>query len=423
MEVETGRYVDFDGHWYIFDGNVQELSADIYMRWDESPNSDTPKLPLQILALPEPPETAPSIDVIILYPENALSKMYRIGDTGEWKDYTSQLSIDYNTRVYARTQYQDGTWSDIISYTITNVFKQLEIGDIQDYVPKTQEALDSSGNTVTIPEGFKVASDSGQTVADGIVIEDRNANQFVWIPVGNYIAKDGQEKENKIARRTFTSTTSTTVASGASITVSYPFFGEEDSRSILATQEEKYQIDYFLSSAQANKGFYIGRYEQGVGNIIRQGQSVETTLTRDESLEACKSMYGASSSVVSSLINSYAWDTALNFICQNNAPGYTLATAQDAKYANVGTYKPAKTGEYQYNGVVVDRYSNLFDFLGNYREMTTEGVYYLYAFRGTCRGGSLSSIDKYNFQYVSYRSVLELDQTGNAYRTVLYLTK
>ena len=44
---------------------------------------------------------------------------------------------------------------------------------------------DTLGNPVYIPGGFKIASDSGSTVRDGIVIEDASGNQFVWIPVSN----------------------------------------------------------------------------------------------------------------------------------------------------------------------------------------------------------------------------------------------
>jgi len=53
---------------------------------------------------------------------------------------------------------------------------------------------DKYGNPITIPVGFKVASDSGEDVTQGIVIEDndlyeytdgtKRGNQYVWIPTG-----------------------------------------------------------------------------------------------------------------------------------------------------------------------------------------------------------------------------------------------
>ena len=42
-----------------------------------------------------------------------------------------------------------------------------------------------SDGDVWIPEGFKIAETSASTVQGGIVIEDSNENQFVWIPVAN----------------------------------------------------------------------------------------------------------------------------------------------------------------------------------------------------------------------------------------------
>ena len=41
--------------------------------------------------------------------------------------------------------------------------------------------------TVTVPAGFQIAQDSGNTIEEGIVIEDIKSNQFVWVPVrGEY---------------------------------------------------------------------------------------------------------------------------------------------------------------------------------------------------------------------------------------------
>lgn len=64
---------------------------------------------------------------------------------------------------------------------------------------------DKNGNKVPIPEGFKIANDSGTTVQEGIVIEDVTAStdeniqgsQYVWIPVGKF-KKDNEEMSNEI---------------------------------------------------------------------------------------------------------------------------------------------------------------------------------------------------------------------------------
>lgn len=47
---------------------------------------------------------------------------------------------------------------------------------------KKQKKKKQKGGTYYIPEGFKLAEDSTWKIDDGIVVEDRNGNQWVWIP-------------------------------------------------------------------------------------------------------------------------------------------------------------------------------------------------------------------------------------------------
>ena len=93
-----------------------------------------------------------------------------------------------------------------------------------------------------------------------------------------------------------------------------------------------------------------------------------TNITRDEAIAKSEELYGTENEFVKSeLISSYAWDTALNFICQNNNEGYLLATTNDSVYGNIGTNKEELTGEYE-----ADDYCNIHDLLGNCFEWTTE---------------------------------------------------
>ena len=75
--------------------------------------------------------------------------------------------------------------------------------------------------------------------------------------------------------------------------------------------------------------------------------------------------YSGNTYVVSELISSYAWDTALNFICQTNSEGYTLATTKSKTYGNFYKGTKKKTGAY-----AADNYSNIHDLLGNCCEWT-----------------------------------------------------
>lgn len=61
---------------------------------------------------------------------------------------------------------------------------------------KTATIKDDEDKKVTVPIGFKVKED-GEKVTDGVVIEDKNGNQFVWIPVDNPRWMYGIDKDGK----------------------------------------------------------------------------------------------------------------------------------------------------------------------------------------------------------------------------------
>ena len=257
----------------------------------------------------------------------------------------------------------------------------VDITTVTDIVQKEQgqKAKDSYGNIVVVPKGFKVVVSEGTTVPEGIVIEDGAGNQFVWIPTGTYkIDESGTTKTNELTRRQWGTTANTVqeptpitgdeVASGSEGAF---YYGEGDTRSVAHDT-----IASFLNSAKSvseggNGGFYIGRYEQGEGNVCKAGVNayvnVSSTVakTKAKAMYTNKNQYGATSE----LINSYAWDTALNFICQNSEHGYTLATTTDDTYGNIGTGSSGKTLT---GGYPADCYSNIYDFLGNCAEWTTE---------------------------------------------------
>ena len=147
-------------------------------------------------------------------------------------------------------------------------------------------------------------------------------------------------------------------------------YGEGDSRSVAYGQ-----IGAFKASAESTVnggkgGFYIGRYEQGTGNVCKAGVAPYTNISRDNAKTQAESLCSSNNNVESELISSYAWDTALNFICQTNVEDgeeYNLSITTSSNYANLGTDKKENTGEY-----AADNYSNIHDFLGNCVEWTTE---------------------------------------------------
>ena len=284
---------------------------------------------------------------------------------------------------------------------------------------------DDLENEIVIPGGFKIPDDSGTLVEDGIVIEEiTTGNQYVWIPVGSYKTTSGA-KTNELTRRTFSGASATPIEKGEVIEGTgenaYKFYGEENEASclnqynILNEDDEnyKYSLNYFESQAIKNGGFYIGRFEVGKDGsnlVIQQNKLTYYNVTRDKALEDAKTFSAGNSNTVTSLISSYAWDTALNFICQNSEAGYELAITDSQEYGNIDTGNTTAsrlyTGTYKYNSEVSDKYSNIYDMLGNLYEWTTEycqnGAPCTYRGAGFNGGGTGTAERFEDFTYKSY---------------------
>ena len=274
-----------------------------------------------------------------------------------------------------------GNKIETVSEAITVEEKKNDVAGAKDdgtVFDKKTELEDDEGNTVTIPGGSEIADDSGTSVEDGIVIQDGKGNQFVWIPTGSYKTSKGT-KTNALSRRNFTSSNATTVSGDTVINSIYR--GEGYSSSVASGT-----IGKFKSSANKYGGFYIGRYEQGQGNVIKKNVSPYVSISRDDSMTQAEAIDNGSGFVTSELISSYAWDTALNFICQNNT--YTLATTTSSNYANLETDKMYNTGM-----DTKDNYCNIHDLLGNVAEWTTEWSDWTQIMSSPCvlRGGDAST--------------------------------
>ena len=164
------------------------------------------------------------------------------------------------------------------------------------------EITDEQGNKVTIPEGFKVAEDSGKTVQEGIVIEDVSASpnenvrgsQFVWIPVGQFKKDDGtMSKEIVLGRYSFTTfgldgnkqeirlrQAAYTDSNQENYKTEYmlpfydwmPEYGNTEmvnyhpgtinnSNHLKDLNATAYDLEAWVNSVKENGGYYIGRYE------------------------------------------------------------------------------------------------------------------------------------------------------------------
>lgn len=283
----------------------------------------------------------------------------------------------------------------------------------------TTKLKDDLQNEIEIPGGFKVPKESGTKVEEGIVIEDNVRNQFVWIPVGTYKTTKG-DKLNNLSRRSFSENGAEEVTedNGDGV-VDGTYYGEGDSRSVAADT-----ISTFKSKSISNKGFYIGRFEAGTEAertslddqlttpLVQKNKNAYVYIQREQAMAQSGAMYELNSSVTSELVTSYAWDTALNFICQNNDEGYVIATTNGNSYGNINTNLKTLTGNYEQ-----DKYCNIYDMVGNCTEWTPEystNVTNDRSYPTVTRGGNYASLNCsasirisnntiYNVPYVTFR--------------------
>ena len=271
---------------------------------------------------------------------------------------------------------------------------------------------DENGNTVTIPAGFKIASDSATAQEDGIVIEDKDGNQYVWIPVSdiaNYKRTDYGHQS-----------------------VNYSDYSEE-----MPVDEQ--------TSVNTYHGYYIGRYEAGDKEYtankviktsqvttdtvtIKKGQAPYNCVTRDQANTLATGMKTTEGyKATTKLCSSYAWDTAIKFI-QNTVANYGTTSPQgnynntEFTYTDItgatqtkasGSYVLIPTGE-------TTPVCNIYDMGGNEYEWTTEA----YSVSGVacvhCGGFYGDYYSSYPAGYRNYYTTTGY-VVGIGFRTTLYM--
>ena len=312
---------------------------------------------------------------------------------------------------------------------INTVEEAIESGS---YFEETREIKDDNDNPVTIPGGFKVV-DEGNTVEEGVVVEDEIGNQFVWVPVGEISKSDGTNTLVTFGRYYFSQDGTMTLVQAANeyeketgFVQDGIVYGElttsrESNLSVMnGTNTTAMNLKQFIESVSNNKGYYIARYEASYGsgnstdNWIPLSQpSTSTSYTmsytkgelwhstnEDEAAKISRNMYKGNSYVISDLANSYAWDTALKFISE-------CSTVE-----NYLKYKYDKTITLQNTGATNDVVCNIYDMASNLGEWTTEYAEYYEASGGQNSGGSGVSFNPIKQEY----KVQSLIMKENSYK-------
>ena len=282
--------------------------------------------------------------------------------------------------------------------------------------------IDGKNNKIMVPKGFKIASDSGDTVQQGIVIEDVSAStdtavqgsQYVWIPVGRFTKDDGTtSKEIKLGRYTFSTTspgTPTLVQDAVNYTASTPinisgrdydytetttYDAGNESAGTDGRNATAKNLAEFINSTKSieeggNEGYYIGRYEASyasgatsttsVGDYAncKAASKVSTAnstsrmsynpstlwnfITQPAASKVAINTYEDSNSVKSDLMNSYAWDTAIVYIQEAGNANYANETRKHTSLSNTGNLAEG----------VKDEVCKINDMASNVAEWTTE---------------------------------------------------
>ena len=289
-------------------------------------------------------------------------------------------------------------------------------GSGNNFVTKNTEVTYPDGK-VWIPEGFKVADDSASTVQGGVVVEDKDRNQFVWVPVATIADyKRTAYSPNVATEETDTATNSIKINYNSS---NSSYFTEA------LPEDEKASVERY-------KGFYIGRYEAGDKEnteakklrssndvtktvTIKANQAPYNYVTRTQAVSlaegfATKQGYKAKTKLVSS----YAWDTTIAFI-EKTVNNYGSSSSQGNYYNTSVNYKditdeskPEKTKAENSPLLVATGQTtpvcNIYDMGGNVWEWTTESYSYTgfpYARRG---GYYLFNVASYPAGYRYYYS-------------------
>ena len=279
----------------------------------------------------------------------------------------------------ARNQYAEAQTND-----------EKQLNEVSDWIKETvgdttggSSDYDPESEGVPIPEGFYYV---GGTKASGLVISDSAkdkdsqykgktivgtdlvGNQFVWIPVDNI----ADYKRTAYAGYSLSNYSET------------------------LPEDEK-------TSVEANKGFYIGRYESGdqestnsktlrasgasTSNTItvKAGQAPYNYVTKTQAESLAKGFSGQQgyTSVKSKLISSYAWDTAIAFIQKTNSDYGN--SSEEGNYNDSPTFiytgiadteKNKQTKAYGTGTLIptgqTTAVNNIYDMGGNVWEWTTE---------------------------------------------------
>ena len=349
----------------------------------------------------------------------------------------------------------------------------------EDPFEETTKVTDGK-DTMTVPAGFQITE--GESIDEGIVVQDRAGNEFVWVPVakindmvmcqthgaydetsnptgGTITYVDGKFKCNKCGDEVEPTLAGKLYATSIgncfgtpNTTFSSTGLREPDVVSSYDTGEvtlSDLQNDFYAmaKSVAENGGFYIGRYETSsldgdepkvISGVVPTVETDWYTMYKNSkeiakgALTAEEKTQNKESSVTSSMIWGCQWDAVMKWMEKIKNPTITSAT----KYfitdsSGMGWYNDNysngnsdhKTGvDLKKAGspeVVLNRVKNIYDLAGNMYEWILEASDTSYR---VGRGGSYySSGSAYSASGRYYYDPTSSGISGLSSRTTLYV--
>ena len=345
-----------------------------------------------------------------------------VGDTEEAKRKEQELGtgkIEVDGKLYNNIDdYIDGKY---VGYVPT--YSEAEFDG--EYL--AQKATYTSGDyTAVIPKGFKIIPgiNNTTTIADGLVIQDKEGNEFVWIPVEGEV--EGKKLVNPYnAESGYSEPTAlegiygnSNAAYDSQTTLTYLYGNKFNYDS-----DFNYTKEYKEMVAQVNKnnGFYIGRYEttideSGIGSkynkkvltagdqFTNNGESYYYRWYGLYYFQKNANVTGNGETVQTAMIYGQLWDKAMEFI-RTNDTNYNVGSPTSAWHGSSnGNTEVVNSGQANkttvgVNGAIGDVALNIWDLEANAREWTqeadstyfarvTRGGYYRISYSASNRGSS-----------------------------------
>lgn len=294
---------------------------------------------------------------------------------------------------------------------------------------------DKNNELAPIPAGFTVSS-YANTIADGLVIIDKNQNEYVWIPVKNGIQPTGYSYSDR-----------------NKISIYYTRYIQNDIVPIYTTPDTlPFGVGTDTTQIEKYHGFYVGRYESSfnynLGEPTCQIKYLNSctselsfnwkysnsntftgytwnNITYSDAKTIAENMstkYSYHNSVKTGLINGTQWDTIMRWL---ETSSHSQSTIQNSTtWGNfTDSTNPAKSLNYQM-GIIKSSGSNpnwsmknIHDLAGNLSEWTNELSNNKYVTRsgsfnqsGTTYGASYAqAIANDEYSNVGFRVVLYID--------------